>query len=50
MDYPFVEGVQEDKAPRKEIITVDPSYINENLIAGYVQQFLHEITAYESNI
>jgi len=50
MDYPFVEGVQKEKLPPKEIVIVDPSYINENLIAGYVQQFLNEITTYESNI
>jgi len=49
MEYPFVEGVQKEKEPVKDIVIVDPSYINENLIAGYVQQFLHEITAYESN-
>ena len=50
MEYPFVEGVQEEKEPKKDIVVVDPSYINENLIAGYVQQFLYEITAYEGKI
>lgn len=50
MEYPYVEGVQAEKEPTKNLVTVDPSYINENLVSGYVQQFLHEITAYESNI
>jgi hypothetical protein len=48
--YPFVEGIQEVEDPVKSLVTIEPSYVTENLIAGYVQQFLYEITVYESNI
>lgn len=48
--YPFVEDIQESEEQIKDWVTIEPSYITENLIAGYVQQFLHEITVYESTI
>ncbi len=48
IEYPFFNGIQEVKEPRKILVTIEPSYVNESLIAGYVQQFLHEITVYES--
>lgn len=47
--YPFVEGIQEAEEPIKNLVIIEPSYVAENLIAGYVQQFLSDITAYESN-
>lgn len=48
--YPFVEGIQDVEESIKSMVTIEPSYATENLIAGYVQQFLHEITVYESGI
>jgi len=48
--YPFVEGIQDVEEPIKNLVTIEPSYVAENLIAGYVQQFLSEVTSYESNI
>jgi hypothetical protein len=49
-EYPFTEGIQEKKEPVRDMITIEPSYVNEVLIADYVKQFLHEITVYESTI
>ena len=49
-EYPFTEGIQEKKEPPRDMITIEPSYVNEVLIADYVKQFLHEITVYESTI
>jgi len=48
--YPFVERIQEVEEPTKNLVTIEPSYVAENLIAGYVQQFLSDITSYESGI
>jgi len=48
--YPFVEGIQDVEEPIKNLVTIEPSYVAENLIAGYVQQFLSDVTSYESNI
>ena len=49
-EFPFTEGIQEKREPARDMVTIEPSYVNEVLIAGYVQQFLHEITFYESMI
>ena len=49
-DFPFWEDLQISKQLRKHMVTIEPSYVTESLIAGYVHQFLHEITAYESNV
>ncbi len=49
-DYPYWEGLQISKQLRKHLVTIEPSYVTESLIAGYVHQFLHEVTAYESNV
>jgi len=49
-EFPFTEGIQTNKEPVRDMVTIEPSYVNEVLIAGYVQQFLHEITVYESMI
>jgi len=49
-DYPFWEDLQISKQLRKHMVTIEPSYVTESLIAGYVHQFLHESTAYESNV
>ncbi|KPK85645.1 MAG: hypothetical protein AMS27_06790 [Bacteroides sp. SM23_62_1] len=48
--FPFVEDIQETEEPVKNLVIIEPTYVAENLIAGYVQQFLSDITAYESNI
>ena len=47
-DYPHVDDIQEGTAEIKELVTIEPSYVNASLIGGYVQQFLYEITMYES--
>ena len=49
-DFPFWEDLQISKQLRKHMVTIEPSYVTENLIAGYVHQFLHEITSFESNV
>lgn len=49
-DFPCWEELQISKQLRKHMVTIEPSYVTESLIAGYVHQFLHEITAYESNV
>ena len=49
-DFPFWEDLQISKQLRKHMVTIEPSYVTESLIAGYVHQFLQEITSYESNV
>ena len=49
-DFPFWEDLQISKQLRKHMVTIEPSYVTENLIAGYVHQFLNEITSFESNV
>ena len=49
-DFPFWEDLQISKQLRKHMVTIEPSYVTESLIAGYVHQFLQEITSFESNV
>lgn len=49
-DFPFWEELQISKQLRKHMVTIEPSYVTESLIAGYVHQFLQEITSFESNV
>jgi len=49
-NYPFWEELQISRQLRKHMVTIEPSYVTESLIAGYIHQFLHEITSYESNV
>ncbi len=49
-DYPFWEGLQISSQLRKHIVTIEPSYVTEGLIAGYVHQFLADVTSYESGV
>ena len=49
-NFPFWEELQVSNQLRKHMVTIEPSYVTENLIAGYVHQFLHEITSFESNV
>ena len=49
-NYPFWEELQVSKQLRKHMVTIEPSYVTESLIAGYIHQFLQEITSFESNV
>ena len=49
-DFPYWEDLQISKQLRKHMVTIEPSYVTESLIAGYVHQFLQEITSFESNV
>ena len=49
-NFPFWEELQVSKQLRKHMVTIEPSYVTENLVAGYVHQFLSEITTFESNV
>ena len=49
-EFPYWEDLQVSRQLRKHMVTIEPSYVTENLIAGYVHQFLNEITSYESNV
>ena len=49
-DLPSWEGLQISSQLRKHLVTIEPSYVTEGLIAGYVHQFLAEVTNYESGV
>ena len=49
-EYPYWEDLQISRQLRKHMVTIEPSYVTEGLIAGYVHQFLAEITSYESGV
>jgi hypothetical protein len=49
-DFPHWEDLQISRHLRKHMVTIEPSYVTEGLIAGYVHQFLAEITVYESGV
>ena len=49
-EYPYWEDLQISKQLRKHMVTIEPSYVTEGLIAGFVHQFIAEITNYESTV
>lgn len=49
-EHPYWEGLQISKQLRKHMVTIEPSYVTEGLIAGFVHQFIAEITNYESGV
>lgn len=49
-EYPYWEDLQISKQLRKHMVTIEPSYVTEGLIAGFVHQFLAEVTNYESGV
>lgn len=49
-EYPHWEDLQISKQLRKHLVTIEPSYVTEGLIAGFVHQFLAEVTVYESGV
>ncbi len=49
-EYPYWENLQISKQLRKHMVTIEPSYVTEGLIGGFVHQFLAEITNYESGV
>jgi hypothetical protein len=49
-EFPYWEELQISSQLRKHIVTIEPSYVTEGLIAGYVHQFLAEVTNYESGV
>ena len=49
-EYPYWEALQISKQLRKHMVTIEPSYVTEGLIAGFVHQFLADVTNYESGV
>ena len=49
-EYPYWEDLQLSKQLRKHMVTIEPAYVTEGLIAGFVHQFLAEVTLYESGV
>jgi hypothetical protein len=49
-EYPYWEDLQISKQLRKHLVTIEPSYVTEGLIAGFVHQFLADVTSYESGV
>ena len=49
-EFPYWEGLQISRQLRKHLVTIEPSYVTEGLIAGFVHQFLAEVTIYESGV
>ncbi|HEC41214.1 MAG TPA: hypothetical protein ENI20_00105 [Bacteroides sp.] len=49
-EYPYWEDLQISKQLRKHLVTIEPSYVTEGLIAGFVHQFLADVTLYESGV
>ena len=44
------EDLQISKQLRKHLVTIEPSYVTDGVIAGFVQQFLADVTSYESGV
>ncbi len=49
-EYPHWENLQISRQLRKHMVTIEPAYVTEGLIAGFIHQFLAEITNYESGL
>jgi hypothetical protein len=49
-EYPHWEDLQISRQLRKHMVTIEPAYVTEGLIAGFVHQFLAEVTNYESTV
>ncbi|MFC2116262.1 hypothetical protein ACFLTU_07285 [Bacteroidota bacterium] len=49
-EYPHWKDLQLSRQLRKHMVTIEPSYVTEGLIAGFVHQFLAEVTLYESGV
>ena len=49
-EYPYWKDLQISSQLRKHMVTIEPSYVTEGLIASFVHQFLAEVTNYESTI
>jgi len=49
-EYPYWEDLQISRQLRKHVVTIEPSYVTEGLIAGYVHHFLAEVTNFESGV
>ena len=49
-DFPHWEDLQISRQLRKHMVTIEPAYVTEGLIAGYVHQFLAEVTSFESGV
>ncbi len=49
-EYPYWKDLQLSKQLRKHMVTIEPAYVTEGLIAGFVYQFLAEVTIYESGV
>ena len=49
-EFPHWEGLQISSQLRKHMVTIEPAYVTDGLIAGYVHQFLAEVTSFESGV
>ena len=49
-EYPYWEDLQISRQLRKHMVTIEPSYVSEGLIAGFVHQFIADVTNYESGV
>jgi len=49
-EYPYWENLQISRQLRKHMVTIEPSYVTEGLIAGFVHQFIADVTNYESGV
>ena len=49
-DHPYWEDLQISRQLRKHMVTIEPAYVTEGLIAGFVHQFLAEVTNFESGV
>ena len=49
-EFPYWEDLQISSQLRKHMVTIEPSYVTEGLIAGFIHQFIAEVTNYESGV
>ena len=49
-EYPHWKDLQLSRQLRKHMVTIEPAYVTEGLIGGFVHQFLAEVTLYESGV
>jgi len=49
-EFPHWEDLQISRQLRKHMVTIEPSYVTEGLIAGFIHQFIADVTVYESGV
>ena len=49
-EFPHWEDIQISRQLRKHMVTIEPSYVTEGLIAGFIHQFIADVTVYESGV